>query len=66
MSKSDLYRYTTIRGKAVLCKGDDFPLKTIGQFKTEADALAACKAHYEKAKKAAAALGRTVPPAFYA
>lgn len=66
MNKSTMYRYTTNRGKAVLCKGDDFPLKTLGQFRTEAEALAACKAHYEKAKKGAAALGQTVPPAFYA
>lgn len=65
MSKSTMYRYMTSGGKAVLCRGDDFPLKTIGQFKTEAEALVACKEHYEKAKRGASALGRTVPPAFY-
>lgn len=63
---TNFYRYTTNQGRAVLCKGDDKPLKRIGDFKTEREALEACRAHYAKAQRAAANLNRSIPPAFYA
>lgn len=63
---TDFYRYTTNHGRAVLHKGDDKPLKRIGEFKTEREALEACRVHYAKAQRAAANLGRSIPPAFYA
>ena len=60
------YTYHTAQGRAVLCKGDDFPLVKIGTFKTEAEAIAACKAHYTKACKAAVNFGRAIPSVFFA
>ena len=56
-----LYQYSTFGGKAILNKGDDFPLKKIGEFKTEQEAVIACKRHYEKAKKAAENFGKVIP-----
>ena len=60
------YTYHTAQGKAVLNKGDDYPLIRIGTFKTEAQALEACRTHYAKACKALANLGKPVPQAFFA
>jgi hypothetical protein len=60
------YTYHTAQGKAVLCKGDDFPLIKIGAFKTEAEAIAACKAHYTKACKALANFNKPIPSVFFA
>lgn len=59
------YYYHTAQGKAALCKGDDKPLKPIGQFKTEREALDVCKAHYLKACAAAVNFNRPVPRALY-
>lgn len=59
------YFYHTARGVAVLNRGDDKPLKRIGKFKTEAKAVEACKAHYEKACRALENLGREKPQAFF-
>ena len=56
-----VYFYSTAQGKAVLNKGDGFPLVKIGTFKTEALAIEACKAHYAKACKALANLGKPLP-----
>jgi len=51
---------------ATLCKGDDYPLKRIGgTYKTEAEAVAACKTHHARACKMAANFGRELPTAFY-
>lgn len=60
-----MYYYSTSRGHARLSKSDDAPVKNLGDFKTESEALAACKAHYEKAKSAAVRIGRAVPPAVF-
>lgn len=59
------YMYHTAQGKAVLYKGDDFPLVKIGTFKTEAEALEACKKHYEKACKTLANFNKPIPDAFF-
>jgi hypothetical protein len=58
------YFYHTAQGKAVLNKGDDSKLVTIGKFKTEAEAIEACKKHYAKACKALTNLGKPVPAMF--
>jgi len=55
------YTYHTARGIAVLNKGDDYPLKKIGTFKSEADAIKACKEHYKKACTALERLGKETP-----
>jgi len=55
------YSYHTAQGKAVLNKGDDYKLITIGKFKTETEAIEACKKHYAKACKALINLGKPVP-----
>ena len=60
------YVYHTAQGKATLNRGDDYPLIILGKFKTEAQALAACKAHYARACKALANLGKPAPYVFYA
>jgi hypothetical protein len=60
------YTYHTAQGKAVLNKGDDFPLVKIGTFKTESEAIAACKAHYAKACKALANFNKPIPSVFFA
>lgn len=60
------YTYYTMQGRAILNKGDDHRLVKIGTFKTEAEALAACRAHYERACKALANLGKPAPEVFYA
>ena len=60
------YTYHTAQGQAVLNKGDDFPLVKIGKFKTEAQAVDACKAHYNKACKALANFGKPIPTVFFA
>lgn len=59
------YFYHTAQGKAVLNKGDDHRLIKIGTFKTEREAVEACKAHYAKACKALANLGKPIPQAFF-
>lgn len=60
-----MYFYTTAQGKAVLNKGDDSKLVKIGTFKTEAEALAACKAHYAKACKTLENFNKPIPQAFF-
>lgn len=59
------YFYQTAQGKAVLNKGDDYKPVKIGTFKTEREALEACKAHYAKACKALANLGKPSPEVFF-
>jgi len=59
------YFYYIAQGKAVLNKGDDFPLKTIGKFKTDTEAHAACEKHYEKACKALSNLNKPIPKRLY-
>lgn len=59
------YFYHTSQGKAVLDKGNDYKLVKIGTFKTEQQAIEACKAHYAKACKALANLGKPAPQAFF-
>lgn len=59
------YFYNTARGKATLQKGDDKPLKQLGVFKTEAEALTACKQHFAQACRAATNLGVKAPTAFF-
>lgn len=59
------YIYVTIRGTATLNKGDDYKLIKIGTFKTDAEALAACRKHYEKATIALQNLGKSVPNALF-
>lgn len=44
-----VYWYHTAGGKAVLNKGDGHQLKVIGKFKSEREAVDACKAHHAKA-----------------
>lgn len=61
-----LYYYRTAQGLATLSKNDTAPVKFIGKFKTEADALAACKAHYAKAEQSAKNIGVSIPPAVFA
>lgn len=60
-----LYSYHTAQGNAVLHKGDDMPLVKIGKFKTEAEALKACKAHYAKASAFLEKVNKPVPQAFF-
>ena len=60
------YIYHTAQGRAVLCKGDYFPLIKIGTFKTETQAIEACKARYAKACAAAVNFGRAIPSVFFA
>lgn len=60
------YTYHTAQGTAVLNKGDDYPLVKLGKFKTEQQAVDACKAHYTKACKALTNLGKPLPTVFFA
>jgi hypothetical protein len=60
------YIYHTAQGRAVLNKGDDYKLVKIGTFKTEAQAVEACKAHYARACKALQNLGKPIPSVFFA
>lgn len=60
-----VYMYHTAMGKAVLNKGDDFPLVKIGAFKTEAEAIEACKKHYTKACKALANFNKPIPAVLF-
>jgi hypothetical protein len=60
------YTYHTAQGKAVLNKGDDFKLVKIGAFKTEREAIEACKAHYARACKALTNLNKPIPQIFFA
>lgn len=64
--ESYMYTYHTARGNAVLCKGDDQPLKKIGKYKTEKEAREACEAHYAKTCKALRNLNKPIPPVHYA
>lgn len=61
-----MYTYHTAQGKAVLCKGDNSPLKPLGKYKTEQDARKACEAHYAKVCKALRNLNKPIPPVYYA
>jgi hypothetical protein len=60
------YTYHTAQGNAVLNKGDDFPLVKIGKFKTETQAIEACKTHYAKACKALENFNKPIPSVFFA
>ena len=60
------YIYRTAQGNAVLNKGEDYPLVKLGKFKTEQQAIEACKAHYAKACKALTNLGKPLPAVFFA
>ena len=60
-----VYMYHTAMGKAVLNKGDDFPLVKIGAFKTEVEAIEACKKHYAKACKALANFNKPIPAVLF-
>ena len=60
------YTYHTAQGNAVLNKGDDYPLVKIGKFKTEAQAIEACKAHYVRACKALTNFNKPIPTVFFA
>ena len=60
------YTYHTAQGNAVLNKGDDFPLVKIGKFKTEAQAIEACKKHYDKACKTLENFNKPIPSVFFA
>jgi hypothetical protein len=60
-----MYTYHSAQGSAVLNKGDDMPLIKIGKFKTEAEALKACKAHYAKASAFLEKVNKPVPQAFF-
>ena len=60
-----MYTYHTAQGNAVLNKGDDFALVKIGTFKTEAEAIKACKDHYLKAHRACVNLGKQIPPCHF-
>jgi len=60
------YTYHTAQGNAILNKGDDFPLVKIGKFKTETQAIEACKAHYAKACKALENFSKPIPTVFFA
>lgn len=61
-----MYMYRIERGQATLNKGDDFPIKNIGKFRTDAEAKQACEAHYEKACKALTNLNKPIPAKVYA
>ena len=60
-----LYFYHTAQGNAVLDKGDDMHTVKIGKFKTEAEALKACKAHHAKASAFLEKVNKPVPQAFF-
>lgn len=56
----------TRRFKACVYKGDDKPLKVIGnKYKTRQEANEACYAHYEKTKKMMENFGKKMPEAFF-
>lgn len=59
------YFYNTAQGKAVLNKGEDYKLIQIGKFKTEREAIDACKAHYAKACKALENIGKAIPQCLF-
>lgn len=59
------YFYHTAQGKATLSRADHLPLRALGQFKTEAQALAACQEHHQRATKTAQRFNRPIPTAFY-
>lgn len=50
---------------AVLNKGDDYPLKKLGVFKTEQDAKDHCARHFEKACRALDNLGKERPTMYF-
>jgi hypothetical protein len=61
-----IYMYHTAQGNAVLNKGDGCPLIKLGKFKTEAQAIEACKAHYARACKALTNFNKPLPSVFFA
>lgn len=61
-----LWVYSTTGGRAILNRGDDRPLKNIGQFASEQLARNACEKHFEKAKRALINLGKPLPDALFA
>lgn len=61
-----MYIYRTAQGNAVLSKGDDYPLVKIGKFKTEQQAIEACKQHYAQACKALASFNKPIPSVLFA
>jgi hypothetical protein len=60
-----VYWYHTAQGKAALNKGDGHALKQLGKFKTEREAVEACKRHHEKACAALRNLGQPEPVAHF-
>jgi len=63
---SSIYIYRIEMGSVYLNKGDDSPLKSLGKFKNDEEARAACEKHYEKACKGLLNLGRNIPQKHYA
>lgn len=61
-----IWVYTTVQGAATLNKGDDDPLKKIGQFATDELARKACEDHFKKAMRAMLNLGTKLPDVRYA
>jgi hypothetical protein len=59
------YFYMTAQGRAILNKGDNMRLVTIGKFKNEQEAIQACKEHYAKACAAAVNFSKPAPIAYF-
>ena len=59
------YFYKVIQGKATLNKGDNYPIKIIGKFKTDQEAELACEKHFEKVCQGLINLGKEIPQKFY-
>ncbi len=59
------YYYHTANGRARLNKGDSAPIKSLGDYRNEQDAKAACQAHHAKACKAARNFDRPEPAALF-
>lgn len=57
--------YKVTRGAATLQRGDDCPLLRLGFFRSEDLAQAACRAHWNKARRGLENLGKPVPPVFF-
>ena len=58
--------YSTAQGNAVVNVGDDKPLKRLGKFRSEAEAKAACDAHFAKLLRTAENFEQETPVAFFA
>ena len=65
-SSASVWVYSTSRGIATLNRGDELPLKKLGNYASESLARKACEEHFKKATRGLENLGKQLPEVQFA